>query len=227
MIYVGEDKRREQFGSVGDIEIVEVRHGEDVIWIKQVEVLSSIDWVVPDGVSSITVCMVGGGKGGQAMGNNTSSTTVYGGTAGGIATNDFTVTEGETISITIGAGGAGGTSSNATVVDGANGQPTVFGSYGTVSGGTSTYSGSGASRSTCKGTFYDGMNNSFAKGGQSGLADGGLGYKVNTPSVAPTQKSNGAVGSGGGGAYIYNNQHDFSISGGRGGDGAVYIDING
>ncbi len=226
MIYIGENKQREQFSIVGNKEVVEVRHGENFIWGKQIAISTSGDWIVPDDVSSITVCIIGGGKGGQGLGDQLSGDYAYGGTSGDIISSDLTVTPGETISIIIGVGGDGGTSSDTTIVDGQDGQSTVFGSYITAVGGTATYMGQGAARSTCKGTFYDGTYLNFSRGGQAGLGNGGNGDRVYSPEVTPPQRSNGTLGSGGGGAYISTNDPSPGISGGKGGDGIIYIDFN-
>lgn len=65
------------------------------------------NWTVPSGVNGIWVHLVGGGGGGTARINSNSLNGTGG--AGGNATIGFTpVTPGETIGITIGAGGTGG-----------------------------------------------------------------------------------------------------------------------
>ncbi|MBP7507648.1 MAG: hypothetical protein KA807_07500 [Prolixibacteraceae bacterium] len=94
-------------------------------------------FTVPAGVTSIKVeCWGGGGAGGGAY-------IGAGGGGGGGAYNtiNLTVTSGQTLSITVGAGGAGGNNANG----GTGGTTTVSGSPGTISanGGSGGNSGSG------------------------------------------------------------------------------------
>lgn len=85
------------------------------------------DWSVPAAVTGIRYLVVGGGGGGGSRG---------GGGAGALfeTTTAATVTPGDTISVTIGVGGAAGT----TTAAGANGTPSVFDGVSAYGGGGGT-----------------------------------------------------------------------------------------
>lgn len=91
-------------------------------------------WTVPPCVTSITVKIWGGGGGGggtssrQTITDEEACTQGGGGGGGGFAMRTYSVTPGETYSIVVGAGGAGGVGANNTAVAG-------------ITGGTSTFSG--------------------------------------------------------------------------------------
>lgn len=92
---------------------------------KKIEITATGSFVVPAGVTRLAVFAVGGGGGGGA--GYGSTTTVYaGGTpgAGGtVAEQIITVTPGETLTITIGQGGAGASNQNS--VPGSDGGATT------------------------------------------------------------------------------------------------------
>lgn len=105
---------------------------------------TSTTWQVPEGISTLLIYASGGGGGGGRGGDSGLGVGPGGGGGGGSAGNDkmaiVSVTPGETLTITIGAGGAGGTTG-----DGGNGgSTTVIGS----SSGTLivAYGGNGGKR---------------------------------------------------------------------------------
>ena len=98
----------------------------------------SYTFTVPAGVTIISVTACGGGGGG-GTGNNSGSSTSYGGPGGGggaaVVGRKFAVTPGQTLAITVGAGGT--VSSNTTTGKGGD---TVIGALLTLGGG---YGGGG------------------------------------------------------------------------------------
>lgn len=112
-------------------------------------ITSGTSWTVPAGVTRIRVRLVGGGGGGYSTGSN--SNTIYASAAGGgYCESIMTVTPGNTISLSIGAGGVGSTANT--------------GGSGMTAGGTTTF---GALSAT-----------GGAPGGAS-VSVGGIGYNGN------------------------------------------------
>lgn len=155
-------------------------------------------WDVPLGVFSVTICMIGGGGGGA---QNYVDQRYGGGYSGGIINQAVAVTPGETITVIVGGGGArGGYTDGNGGYGGASSFKGIVGAGGKGGGITvKAYAGNGASRSTCMGTFYDGIRctTDFWFGGQAGFANGGKGSDHLATCGAAT---NGARGSGGGGS---------------------------
>lgn len=83
-------------------------------------------FTVPSGVTRMMATVVGGGGSGGSVAGNGSG----GGAGGGVATKIFSVTAGQTIAVTVGAGGAAVSSSN-----GQNGASSSFGSFVSATGG--------------------------------------------------------------------------------------------
>ena len=180
---------------------------------KYLTVGSSSPWTVPNGVSSISITIIGAG----AQGYGGTVTAGYGGW-GGVAASPVTVsnisvTFGQTIPFTVGARGSKNTdyTSNTTAPwynNGSTGGTTTFGSSGGVGPYTSTggadltqgYVNSGplGAAGTSTGVTGDGSSNAAQGDGSGG--SGGSGY-----------------GSGGGGG------HAGSYSGGQGSDGIIII----
>jgi len=169
--------------------------------------VTTCDWQVPSGVSEISLVVVGGGGGGggDAAG---------GGGAGGMYLNtNYPVTSGNTISVKVGAGGAGGQCSpgNAGSCAGGyvapqNGSESFFGVISTPGGGKG-------------GVYNNGAGGNGGSGGGGGGPSGTGGSK--TVSGANYFGNNGgtgngsAGGAGGGGAGTVGT----SASPGSGGDG--------
>ena len=180
---------------------------------KYLTVGSSSPWTVPNGVSSISITIIGAG----AQGYGGTVTAGYGGWGGAAASpvtvSNISVTYGQTIPFTVGARGSKNTdyTSNTTAPwynNGSTGGTTTFGSSGGVGPYTSTggadltqgYVNSGplGAAGTSTGVTGDGSSNAAQGDGSGG--SGGSGY-----------------GSGGGGG------HAGSYSGGQGSDGIIII----
>jgi hypothetical protein len=192
----------------------------------------SSSWIVPCGVTSITVqCWGGGGAGGSA---NANSTTGGGGGGGGYsATNNIVVTAGSSISYTVGAGGlpssgasggngeittfssvianggTGGGYANTQTSNGGAGASTTGASGGTVTAGSN---GTGGAKST--GLFVGG------NGGNAGGTGGGTG---GAGGVQNAGVNGSAPGGGGGGSGVDNNAGGLASLGGAGGNGQITI----
>lgn len=148
-------------------------------------------WTVPANVNYVDYLVVGGGGGGGRYGG--------GGGAGGFRTGTaYSVTPSGSVTVTVGTGGAGATSST---VRGSSGVASVFGTISAAGGG-----GGGSSGST---SVDDGASGGSGGGGARSTGPGGAG---NTPSVSPSQGNNGGTGGTNGSRYL---------GGGGGGAGAT------
>ena len=163
-------------------------------------------WTVPDGVTSVNVFLFGGGGGG---GSNAHSQdySVYdryadggggGGGSGYMAKSTFTVTPKQSISVTIGAGGAVGQA----------GGTTSFGSLLSANGGSAGESGR-----------TDGYSYGYGgKGGDGGSGGAGNSGSHTVPATNPssiTYIENG--GAGGNGAQFGGGAGSYEAKGGNGG----------
>lgn len=143
---------------------------------------SGTTWVVPSGVTSITVKMWGGGGGGGGNGGSAQSGGAGGG--GGYATSIISVTPGESLTIDVGGGGGGATAGCL-----------VNTGRGTGGSGTTGPGGDGGNPSSvgCSGPGGGGGGGSFVKRGSTILiAAGGGGGGGGT-------ESGGGAGAGGAG----------------------------
>ena len=156
-------------------------------------------YVAPVAIDFLIIA--GGAGGGNGNEGGGSSACGGGGGAGGYRTSTQTIASGDTITVTVGDGGAGGGS-------GANG---ASGSNSAISGtGLTTITsagGGGGGRDTVAGVNGGSGGGGGGEGGSGGTAGSG-----NTPSTNPSQGNNG--GTGGAGASAYG-------AGGGGGSGAV------
>lgn len=180
------------------------------------------------------IIAVGGGGGGGAGARG--GTQCGGGGASGdtIAVNNLTISS--NVSVTIGAGGQGGSGTSTT--PGKTGYETVFGSYVTARGGDygrggvpAGSHGSGgtwsANASYPQATGNSGQNGRYAtstyyggNGGDSQYGTGGTGGTKK--SSTQTAGTTGTIGAGGGGGST--NTTDVSVLRGyAGGDGLVYV----
>jgi hypothetical protein len=172
----------------------------------QVVFTSSGSWVVPSNVTSISMVTVGGGGGGRYG-------TISRGGGGGSTSfrNAVTVTPGETLTITVGAGGAavlnntgsaGGQTrinqgstiicqGNGALSGGGSGQPTT-----TITGVVSSLGGPGGSTGTASGGTGGGGAGGYTAPAPNPAATGGTGGSTNTS--ASGAGANGAGGGGGG-----------------------------
>jgi len=186
-------------------------------------------WTVPDAITSISVVCVGGGGG---SGGSTATSGGQGGQGGQLAyLNNYTVTPGATISVTVGAGGAGQPAGTTTRTLGGNSSISVsgtlvFGAKGAGQGsgalGTPTIQYQGGSGGSPKTTSpYSGGGGAGAGGyagaGGSGGSSGGVGAGGSGGGGgggAPKQSaSTGSKAGGGGGVGLYG--EGYSGSGGN------------
>lgn len=148
---------------------------------------TSFSWTVPSGVTEISAVCIGGGGGGGGN-SSTSATAASAGGGGGTVYGHWSVTAGNTVTITVGSGGAGGTSSGA---DGSDGGDTMI-SYGNTTR-LIAYGGEGGSTDTAN-------NTAGGAGGMSGGAakvQGGTGGRGGSSSTSTPHKSPGGGGAGG------------------------------
>jgi hypothetical protein len=180
---------------------------------------ASGSFTVPAGVNRVRVRLVGGGGAG---GGGSATTVGAGGGAGGYAEGNFSVTPGQVVAVTIGAGGVG--SVNAA---GAAGGTTSFGAFASGTGGgggpsaTPGSAGGGApgggSGSGCfvttGGFGGDGANSNGCSGGASAFGGGARGSTSSGVNAS-------AYGSGGGGIYSASS----NWAGGAGAAGVVIVE---
>ncbi|NTG00120.1 hypothetical protein G6L30_08300 [Agrobacterium rhizogenes] len=160
-------------------------------------VAGTYTFTVPAGVYKIYCISVGagGGAGGFGVGSSGTPYPAGGGGAGGTALGWINVTPGQSITITIGAGGSGGAAS-------ASGSAGSFGNNGSTGGTTSI-----ASFMSATGGSGGGATGSGTFGGVGGLGSGG---QINQAG------GNGTDGAGGIGSFIYGGNGGASSQGGGG-----------
>jgi Tfp pilus assembly protein PilX len=165
-------------------------------------------WTVPVCVTSVTVQAWGGGGGGGSAwsrcsngGGNEACAGAGGGGGGGYTSKVFAVTPGDNITITVGAGGAGGTVGTGvgSGVNGFNGGNSSF--IGPSINLTAT-GGTGGTLSQANNTQCAGCGNTRigSAGGAGGSGNGTTVYNGGTGSVGAPGGSFDFSGSGGGGA---------------------------
>jgi hypothetical protein len=143
-------------------------------------------FTVPAGVTACKVTVVGGGGGGGNAYNN--STVAPGGSGGGTAIKWITgLTAGDTVSVTIGAGGTGGTAYPSTS-PGTTGGTSSFGTYCSATGGA----GGRNSGSPQQGIHLSGQHGGVGTGGDLNIS-GGDGAR----SMYGTVPAHGVGGEGG------------------------------
>ena len=187
---------------------------------------------IPAWVTSIRVsACAGGGGGGSGASNNTGQSSLVGGGGGGgggggqsILRSPYTITAGQSLSVTIGSGGKGGTGvTTGPGTSGGNGGTTSIAGLFTLTGGTGGDNGGAV-------TY-----NSLGNGGPGGI--GGLGYPAGSCGGDGNYAGNGgagastAFGGGGGGARAvksnpseprFQGQPAFGYGSGGGGSGGAY-----
>lgn len=169
---------------------------------------SSGTFTPPEGVTSVSVLIVGGGGGGGRAGSGGA-----GGSAGQVRWVSSSSVSGP-VSVTIGAGGAGRSVSSGT---GATGSSSFFGSLEAIGGG----GGAAGSASTPGQGAHGGGGHSSSSGNRAG-ATGLIGFKggdgVNNAGTFTTAGAGGGGGAGGNG-YDGSYLADISVDGGSGGPG--------
>jgi hypothetical protein len=185
---------------------------------------SSGTFTIPANITNLKVTVVGGGGGGSSDTNPQSG---KGGGAGGAAISYLTgLTPGNTLTVTVGAGGSGGVFGSATgnngsastVSSGTQSITTITagggfggppsgnpGSGGTSSGGTINITGGGGAAGA--------GGNGSGMGGSSIFGGGGRGAQ------GSQNGGNGSTGGGGGGAQ------GLDLTGGNGGNGIVIFEF--
>ena len=196
---------------------------------------SSTTYTVPEGVRKVKVYLWGGGAGGGPFmaGQNTAG---GGGSAGGFNSTIIDVVTGDVLTITVGAGGAGGTS-----LPGGNGGLTSVLKNGnivlTAEGGTAGTPGVPGSNTLpvqgggfTSGSF--GVRGGLGKAGWAMLGDGGAVYTMSGDGGdSPFGGSGGTVGGpdgifpGGGGAGGVSLSSGPASNGGTGAGGGVMLEI--
>lgn len=182
-------------------------------------------FTVPADIYTVYVSGIGGGGGGGGGGGCISGTSGAGGGGGGVGSFTFkkaiTVTPGQVIAVTIGAGGSAGAAGTSTANggNGGAGGATSFGSLLTLSGGAA---GSGAQSATSSNASVAG--GAAGAGGGAG-SDGSKGYSLplgipgigsGSPFGSTGPHSRSGDSSGGGGAT------PVGYGGGGGGGGGAY-----
>jgi hypothetical protein len=192
-----------------------------------------ISWVVPSGVTKISAVCIGGGGGGKGDGSG------GGGGAGGDLRyyNNLSVTPGETLTITVGVGGTGGTSptaggysriarSGTTLLEAAGGGAGSTTSSGAKNGTSTTVGGSVGGNDGGTSTNSGGASTSSGAGGAGGYAgNGGTGASLTNTAGSTGTGGSGGGGGGGGGSSCGGSGGGVNVFGqdynGTGGNGAT------
>ena len=206
---------------------------------------------IPYGSTGILITACGGGGGGGGA----YSQSKYGGGGGGggaaVSNKLYEIAPdkwGSELAITIGKGGAGGTSAD----DGVAGSATVIGDIVTLAGGSGGVRGfiDGRSNGGSAGGTGGGKGGNYGKSGNAGivgsggnspatssssypnvcggggggaLGNGGDGGKGYTSNATNSKGKDGTKGGGGGGAATTSSGTEYA--GGKGGDGYAYIEF--
>ncbi|SQC34205.1 glycine-rich domain-containing protein [Kluyvera cryocrescens] len=177
-------------------------------------------FTVPDGVYRIKCRVIGGGGG---AGGSASAKSGGGGGAGGYAEGWIDVTPGQTITITVGAGGQGGTAGNF----GVSGGLSSVGGFMSASGGAyGDAGGGGTGAGGFGGAGTGGSVNSVGSDGSDGTTTGAVGAGAGGGSALGGSTRSGGSGRnslsiGGGGSASYTTA---AQSGGNGHAGAVILE---
>jgi hypothetical protein len=189
----------------------------------------SSSWIVPCGVTSITVqCWGGGGAGGSVSAAKSSAS---GGGGGGYSTSAFSVSAGSVITYTVGSGGLVNSSSS-----GGAGSSTIFSTL-SADGGTGGQGGSTTGSYTVVGTGGAGSTNSGSNGssasGSGNTWNGGAGGNAGNTGAGGGTGGGGSTnangnngnnpGGGGSGASLGTGQPGLGAFGGSGGNGQINI----
>jgi hypothetical protein len=194
---------------------------------------SSTNYVVESGITKIAAYVIGGGGGGSGGGNGSGHGTGGGGGGGtGIAGfKDYAVTAGQTVVVTVGAGGTSVSGSNVANAGGASNVTVAGTSIATANGGNGALNasnntgagGAGGSGGTGSsnvagaitisgpsgGEGRSGNSNNSSFNGANQASNSNITGEANISAILPTTTRFGSGGSGFGGPY----------SGGTGGGG--------
>lgn len=155
-------------------------------------------FTVPDGVTSVSAFVVGGGGGSSGCPTIQGYSQSGPGAGGGSAYGSFSVTPGESLTVTVGAGGSAGTRGSTAAGDGGDG------------GTSSIYSGATMKLQATGGTGHEWQTTGWHSGGTGSVGSGVTGAG-NSGGQAGGSNSNYAAGGGGAGGYT-----------GNGGSGAYF-----
>ena len=149
-------------------------------------------YTVPNGVTQLTVTVVGGGGGGAGASGNEEPVYTGGGGGGGYSNSIvMTVSPGQQIPWTVGAGGSGG----AVGGTGSTGGTTSFGSLSAAGGGGGSAPGGGAPNGSSGVYVDDGGDGWDQPGAAGGYPNGGAGGSYSEGGEYGTQGSSGSNGS--------------------------------
>lgn len=190
--------------------------------ISQQDFTSSGTFTVPTGVTEVSAVVVGGGGGGGNATNDDEPGA--GGAGGGLSYGTFSVTPGESLTVTVGSGGQNGATGGTGGTSSLSRGGTTLLSGGGGSGGSSTDSGAsgGGTGGSSGGTERDGGgtggNGGATSDSSTGAGGGGgaAGYSGNGGEGADRGSNNATAGSGGGGG---GGGSGSSTRGGAGGGG--------
>jgi hypothetical protein len=176
--------------------------------------LTNTSWTAPTGVTQIEVLVVAGGGGGGAPGGGAPYTGGGGGAGGLIYNSAFSVTPGQSYTVTVGAGGSGGSSSGSI---GGTGGNSVFNSLTAIGGGgggglsstSGAVGGSGGGGSSPAVPYTVGSAGTAAQGNSGGQGFQGANSGGGGGGGAATAGGSGQNGVAGGGGQGLN----FNISG--------------
>jgi len=195
----------------------------------------SFSFVVPANVTTISATIIGGGGAG-GNGHSTGYSASGGGGSGGYLVQNITVTPGQTVSISVGAGGvagvgngsAGGNGTASTVTYAATPYTAGGGNGGGANTGGGGAAGAGGTPGGTSGTAVVSPNPNGTNGGNSqysiiaGTTTGGIGGAWNGGYGAEVAGTAGTYGGGGGGGTGSNNSGTWQ-PGGAGGNGFIRI----
>jgi len=116
--------------------------GKGLVGVQGFGTAGANTWTRPDGVTHVLVTAIGGGGGGGGLASGANYRTSGSGSCGGQVVGFYDISDQTSVTVTIGAGGAG---ASAGLNAGGNGGSTTFGSYCTGGGGNG---GGGAGSST-------------------------------------------------------------------------------
>jgi hypothetical protein len=203
--------------------------------VKIFNTVGNSNFVVPAGVTTLKVALVGGGGGGGGGSQTNCGRPGGGGGGGQLTVFCYAVTPGETLTITVGAGGAGGTTPSARPQAGGN--TTIKKS--TCAGTLTAYGGQQGccTQGTCfsgGGSYYNDQTHTYIAGGRGTVAATGFntaaggGAGTASPGLSGHSGYNatarcGGIGArggfGGNGGSISIGSNTYSVGGGGGGGG--------
>ena len=204
--------------------------------------VGTTSWVAPPGVTSVAVLVVGGGGGGGGCDSAGANGTGGGGAGGVVYNSSFSVTPGNSYTVTVGAGGTpgtgtatGGTGSNSvfstlTAYGGGGGgssshSTTAYqnGANGASGGGSTTYSSIGTAGSA----IYSGSGNAGNNGGTASITSPAYGGGGGGGAGAAGSNGSSSVGGNGGAGVSYSISGISAYYGGGGGGGTYSGTYNG